>query len=140
MTEQSSEVRPLYWDQDVFMVLDQRLLPGKEKYIACTTAEKAINAIKTMAVRGAPAVGLTGAAAVVLGAKNIVASDIETFLKKFDRLCERVKRARPTGYNLEWAVERMRSVLIENADKDIPDIVGELRKTAEAMIEEDVSI
>lgn len=135
-----NSVRPLFWDGDTFVILDQRLLPSKEVYIACTTPDKAINAIKNMAVRGAPAVGLAGAAAVALGAKNIVASDPETFLKKFDRLCERVKKARPTGYNLEWAVEVMRSVIVENLSENIPEMVQKLREKAEALIEEDIAI
>ncbi len=138
--QRDGQVRPLFWENDTFMILDQRLLPAKEKYIACNTPEKAINAIKNMAVRGAPAVGLTGAAAVALGARKIVAADLGTFLKKFDKLCDRVKKARPTGYNLEWAVETMRSVIVESPSDDIGEIIKRLREKAEKLIEEDIEI
>ncbi|WP_093393539.1 S-methyl-5-thioribose-1-phosphate isomerase [Thermodesulforhabdus norvegica] len=133
-------IRPVLWDGDVFRVLDQRLLPHKEHYIDCDTSDKAIRAIKNMAVRGAPAVGLTGAAAVALGAREIDARDVDTFMKKFDRLCDRVKRARPTGYNLEWAVEQMRLVVVENLSIGIDAIVEKLREKSEALINEDIEV
>lgn len=140
MVSPGTALRPVFWDGDVFRVLDQRLLPHKEHYIDCDTCEKAIKAIKTMAVRGAPAVGLTGAAAVALGAREIEAQDRDSFVKKFDRLCDRVKRARPTGYNLEWAVEQMRYVVVENLSLGIEDIVKKLRKRSEELIVEDIEV
>lgn len=136
----NSTIKPIFWNGDLFMVLDQRLLPHKEKYIACDTSDKAIKTIKSMAVRGAPAVGLTGAAAIALGVRDIKTQDIDTFLEKFDRLCEHVKCARPTGYNLEWAIEQMRSVLIENASLGTSVIVEKLRRKAEDLINEDIEI
>ena len=62
---------PIYWDGDAVAILDQRVLPHQEKFLRCTTPEQVISAIKTMAIRGAPAVGVAGALALVLGARSI---------------------------------------------------------------------
>jgi len=134
-------VRPIFWDGDVCVILDQRHLPHEEKYIRCTTPEEVIDAIKSMAIRGAPAVGLAGAAAVALGVRAF--ADVpgkDTFFKSLNALCDTVKKARPTGYNLEWAVEVMRSVAVERVNEPIENIVKALREKAEALIEEDIAI
>ncbi len=136
-----SGVRPLYWEGETFLVLDQRALPHRERYIRCTRAEEAVRAIREMAVRGAPAVGLTGAAAVALGARALLSEPTkEQFFRKFSLLCEKVKRARPTGYNLEWAVEVMRTTAVENAHDSILGIAEKLREKAMVLIEEDVAM
>ena len=144
-------VRPIFWDGDVCVILDQRYLPHEEKYIRCTTPEEVIDAIKNMAIRGAPAVGLAGAAAVALGVR-VWATQCDcpssgqarrpdtTFFKSLNALCDTVKKARPTGYNLEWAVEVMRSVAVERVNEPIENIVKALREKAEALIEEDIAI
>jgi len=153
-------VRPIFWDGDVCVILDQRYLPHEEKYIRCTTPEEVIDAIKNMAIRGAPAVGLAGAAAVALGVGAILrgcpstcgcpasgqargpspAAGKDTFFKSLNALCDTVKKARPTGYNLEWAVEVMRSVAVERVNEPIENIVKALSEKAEALIEEDIAI
>ena len=102
---------PIYWDGDAVAILDQRVLPHREKILLCTTPQQVITAIKNMAIRGAPAVGVAGALALALGARELQAADAQTFRRKFVRLCEQVKNARPTGNNLGWAVERVYSVL-----------------------------
>ena len=144
-------IRPIFWDGDVCVILDQRYLPHEEKYIRCTTPEEVIDAIKNMAIRGAPAVGLAGAAAVALGVR-VWATQCDcpssgqarrpdtTFFKSLNALCDTVKKARPTGYNLEWAVEVMRSVAVERVNEPIENIVKALREKAEALIEEDIAI
>ena len=58
---------PIHWDGDAVAILDQRILPHQEKFLRCTTPEQVIGAIKTMAIRGAPAVGVAGALALALG-------------------------------------------------------------------------
>ena len=80
---------PICWDGDAVAILDQRVLPHQEKFLRCTTAEQVINAIKTMAIRGAPAVGVAGALALVLGARSIQTSDPREFRRKFSRICQR---------------------------------------------------
>src|SRR5262245_20572383 len=91
----SSKVQPLRWRGDRLELLDQRLLPGKKKYITCRTAEQVAKAIKDMVVRGAPAIGCAAAFGVVLGKGS---------KKSFDVLA----KSRPTAVNLFWALERMK--------------------------------
>lgn len=138
---ESLKIRPIFWEGDVCVILDQRYLPHEEKYIRCSTAEEVIDAIKTMAIRGAPAVGLAGAAAVALGARTLLTSPgKDTFFKGLNALCDAVRKARPTGYNLEWAVEVMRSTAVELVQDSVDGIVYALRKKAEALIEEDIAV
>ena len=92
------QVVPLRWDGNALFLLDQRLLPREEKWIACRTASEVAEAIKTMVVRGAPAIGVSAAFGMALAAQN--GEDL-------DRAAEVLKASRPTAVNLEWAVDRM---------------------------------
>jgi methylthioribose-1-phosphate isomerase len=90
-----SAVEPIRWKRDRLDLLDQRLLPGKTKYITCKTAPQVAKAIKDMVVRGAPAIGCAAAFGVVLGKGS--ASSFEVLSK-----------SRPTAVNLFWALARMK--------------------------------
>jgi methylthioribose-1-phosphate isomerase len=129
---------PIYWDGDTVAILDQRLLPHKEVVLRCTTLRQVVHAIKKMAIRGAPAVGVAGAMALALGARTIEAADTQTFQNKFVRLCQQVKNARPTGNNLSWAVERVFSVVVENAKEEVCTLKELIRKMADTIMKEDV--
>ncbi len=129
---------PIYRDGDVVAILDQRLLPHKEVFLRCTTPQQVINAIKKMAIRGAPAVGVAGAMALALGSRTIQAADPQTFRTKFVRLCQQVRSARPTGNNLSWAVERVYSVVVENPTADVPSLQKLIRTAADQILREDV--
>lgn len=129
---------PIYRDGDVVAILDQRLLPHKEVFLRCTTPQQVINAIKKMAIRGAPAVGVAGAMALTLGSRTIQAADPQTFRTKFVRLCQQVRSARPTGNNLSWAVERVYSVVVENPTADVPSLQKLIRTAADQILREDV--
>jgi methylthioribose-1-phosphate isomerase len=99
-----------------------------------------IAAIKSMAIRGAPAVGVAGALALALGAGSIRTGDSREFRRRFSRLCHRVREARPTGANLGWAVERVYSVVVENPKADIAELQRLIRAEADAIITEDVAV
>jgi len=129
---------PIYWDGDVVAILDQRLLPHKEVFLRCTTPQQVINAIKKMAIRGAPAVGVAVAMALALGSRTIQAADPQTFRTKFVRLCQQVRSARPTGNNLSWAVEIVYSVVVENPAADVPSLQKLIRTAADQILREDV--
>jgi len=131
---------PIFWDGDAVAILDQRILPHKEKFLRCTTPEQVIAAIKSMAIRGAPAVGVAGALALALGAGSIRTGDSREFRRRFSRLCHRVREARPTGANLGWAVERVYSVVVENPKADIAELQRLIRAEADAIITEDVAV
>ena len=89
------KVEPLRWKGKALEILDQRLLPGKKKYLTCRTAEQVAKAIKDMAVRGAPAIGCAAAFGVVLGKGSPRSFDV-------------LSKSRPTAVNLFWALERMK--------------------------------
>jgi len=88
-------VEPIRWKGDRLELLDQRLLPGKKKYLVCRTAQQVAKAIRDMAVRGAPAIGCAAAFGVVLGRGSKAAYGL-------------LAKSRPTAVNLFWALERMR--------------------------------
>ncbi len=124
---------PIYWDGDAVAILDQRILPLREKVLLCTTPDQVIKAIKTMAIRGAPAVGVAGALALALGAASMNTGDANRFRQKFSELCRKVREARPTGANLGWAVEKIYSVLVENPRVSIPELRELIRAQADAI-------
>ncbi len=131
---------PIYWENDAVAILDQRILPHQEKTLHCTTADAVIKAIKTMAIRGAPAVGVAGALALVLGARATQAKDSKEFRRKFSQICQKVREARPTGANLGWAVERIYSILVENPKAEIPELQQRIRAEADAILAEDIAV
>lgn len=130
---------PIHWDGDAVAILDQRILPHREVFLRCTTPQQVVNAIKTMAIRGAPAIGVAGAMALALGAQRILAADTQTFRAKFIRLCQQVRTARPTASNLAWAVERVYSVLVENPQAEVEALQELIRNKADEILQEDVS-
>lgn len=130
---------PIYWEGEAVAILDQRVLPEREKEIRCVTPGQVITAITTMAIRGAPAVGVAGAMALALGARNLKETDPKTFKKKFAALCEKVKNARPTGNNLSWAVERIHSVVVENPTASVSELQAKIRAMADRILAEDIA-
>ncbi len=130
---------PIHWDGDAVAILDQRLLPHKETFILCTRAQQVVNAIKNMAIRGAPAVGVAGAMALALGARSIQAADPQTFKRKLVRLCRQVKSARPTGNNLGWAVEKIYAAVVENPQANVFELQEIIRQKADEILSRDIT-
>jgi methylthioribose-1-phosphate isomerase len=93
------ETAPLRWEEGALLVLDQRRLPAREEWLRCTTVEQVAEAIRTMAVRGAPAIGLAAAYGMALGARDP------------ERSAELLAATRPTAANLRWALNRARDAL-----------------------------
>jgi methylthioribose-1-phosphate isomerase len=93
------EVRPLRFEGHALLVLDQRALPGEERWLRCSRVEEVAEAIRTMAVRGAPAIGLAAAYGLALAAKAGV---------PFEEAASMLLATRPTAANLGWAIERAR--------------------------------
>ncbi len=121
-------IRPFYFSDSTFHVLDQRKLPGKEAWIACTTPHDVARAIRTLAVRGAPAIGIAAAFGLVLSV-----SSGKAYLA---RAAELLKNARPTAVNLAWAVNRCLEA-IKHANKE--DLRGMLLREAEAIWTEEIA-
>lgn len=103
---------PLRWSEQGVVLLDQRLLPGEERYLTLTSAEQVAAAIEDLAVRGAPAIGCAAAMGVALGAATSAAADPGELVRELeDRVIPRLAATRPTAVNLFWALDRMGAAL-----------------------------
>ena len=101
------------WDIDKIKLLDQRRLPREEVYLEIRDYHEVIEAIRTLAIRGAPAIGVAAAMGAALGALEIHTEDVAEFLKRFQEICREIAASRPTAVNLFWALERMQRLAQE---------------------------
>jgi methylthioribose-1-phosphate isomerase len=124
------------WKGDKVIMIDQRKLPLEEIYIECRDENQVADAIEKMVVRGAPAIGVAAAFGVALGVLR-VAPD-ENIEGKFNRVCQRLARTRPTARNLFWALERMRMVFDAAKTLNLDALRERLVREALAVEEEDV--
>lgn len=101
-------IKTVEWTNEGVRMIDQRLLPTEEKYLTLRTYEEVAEAIKKMVVRGAPAIGVSAAFGLALGAKQSVGTSVADLEDDFGYMCEVMSKTRPTAVNLFWAIERMR--------------------------------
>ncbi len=101
------KLRPIRWRERSLHLLEQRLLPFKEKWVHCDSVEKVAKAIEDMTVRGAPAIGITAAYGVALAAKLSRSKIPGVFQKEVEMAIARLRKTRPTAVNLFWALDRM---------------------------------
>lgn len=124
------------WEKDRVLLIDQRQLPGQEKYLECTGHIQVAEAIEQMAIRGAPAIGVAAAYGVALGVKKMREPDDPA--REFEHIVTRLKNTRPTARNLFWALERMQRVFDAHKDLPPPELVERMIREAVAIDEEDV--
>ena len=128
------------WEDAFIYIIDQRKLPGKKEWLVCRTLQDVITAIREMAIRGAPAIGVAAAMGLALGSQTIKTKNYETFKKRFLEMAGQMKLARPTAANLRWAVEKMiRTVEIMNHNT-AEEIKGALKKESQIILERDIEI
>jgi methylthioribose-1-phosphate isomerase len=121
-------VETILWTDAGVVMIDQRYLPHKQEFVTCRTYLEMVDAIKTMVIRGAPAIGVAGAMGVALGVQE--GAD-------FDTVCNTLAATRPTAVNLSWGVERMRRL---RATLNGHDILPRLIAEAKLIREEDIAI
>ena len=121
-------------------LIDQTLLPNELKYIYCDDRESIYHAIKTLMVRGAPAIGIAGAMGVVIGIKNNKSGDFESFFKELKEVIIYLGSSRPTAVNLFWGLKRMEDTALKNSQKSVSEIKEILLNEAETILEEDKEI
>jgi methylthioribose-1-phosphate isomerase len=126
------------WKDNKVVILDQRRLPGEEVCLECSDADAVVEAIKTMAIRGAPAIGIAAAMGLALGALGIAKKDFPSFYQELSVICDTLKGARPTAVNLHWALERMKGMCEANKKRRVDDIKGLLVDEARAILTEDI--
>ena len=103
------------WQDGTVVMVDQRKLPAQEVYVQCTTANQVAKAIKTMVIRGAPAIGVAAAMGLALGVHRSKAKGTSQLATEFYKLCEVLAATRPTAVNLFWAIERMKRTFSQAA-------------------------
>jgi methylthioribose-1-phosphate isomerase len=131
----------LTWTAEGVRFLDQTKLPLEESYVLATTYEEVAEVIVTMVVRGAPAIGVSAAYGVALGALRTQASTPAAFAPEFDIICARLAATRPTAVNLFWAIGRMKTVFSKLLASGAPlaEIKEKLLAEALAMYQEDIA-
>lgn len=131
-------MRPLYFENGVLKLIDQTKLPVETVWHEYKSYKQVAKAIKDMIVRGAPAIGVTAAYGMVIGANGINTDDRDEFFKELNEIAEEMKNTRPTAVNLFWAVNRIMKKAYENKDRSIDEIREEMLSEAQKMDREDV--
>ncbi|HYX30705.1 MAG TPA: S-methyl-5-thioribose-1-phosphate isomerase [Pyrinomonadaceae bacterium] len=134
-------IKTVEWTNEGIRMLDQRLLPNEEKYLMLRSYEEVADAIKDMAVRGAPAIGVSAAMGLALGASQSVGTAVGDLEYDFNFMCDVMAATRPTAVNLFWAIERMRGVIAKaKAEKtrDVEEVKKRLVEEAILIYNEDI--
>src|SRR4029079_19348915 len=128
-------------EDDAVVMIDQRKLPAEEVYVRCQTAAEVARAIKTMVIRGAPAICVAAAMGIALGMRKSKATGTQKFAAEFHKICELMAATRPTAVNLFWAIERMKRVFAETAQAgaSVEQIKDRLDAEAQAIHDEGVA-
>lgn len=129
------------WQGDTVVMVDQRKLPAQEIYVRCRTAQEVAKAIRTMVIRGAPAIGVAAAYGIALGMKRSSAKGTNQFAVEFQKLCDLMAATRPTAVNLFWAIDRLKAVFAAGAQagESPEEIAARLAREAQAIHDEDVA-
>ncbi len=129
------------WQEDDIIMVDQRKLPATEVYVTCKSVNDVAKAIKTMVIRGAPAIGVCAAMGLALGAARSKATGTKQFTTEFQRNCDQLAETRPTAVNLFWAIERMKRAFSEGAlaGESVDQLKARLRTTADRIHDDDVA-
>ena len=133
-----TEIRPIKWENGVLKLLDQTRLPLEQVTLEIGDYRRAVDAIREMRVRGAPAIGVTAAYAVAIAARDLLTSDREDFRSRLKKAGAEITSARPTAVNLHWAVGRM--LRVADAEPDLRRMSQTLLAEAQRIQEEDEAI
>ena len=132
-------IKTLEWTDAGVRFIDQTKLPTEETYVTCKNYEEVADAIRTMIVRGAPAIGVAAAMGVALGALQSPAKTLPELERKFDTICNVLAGTRPTAVNLFWAIRRMRDKFEQLRPLPLEKVRQELVAEAQRMLVEDIA-
>src|SRR5580765_182283 len=134
------DIIPVKWTDEGVAMLDQRLLPTEEKWLMLKSYNDVAAGIKDMVVRGAPAIGVSAAYGIALGARQFVGTNVVDLEDDLDYVCDILSNTRPTAVNLFWAIDRMKRTFQKaKADgKSVSEIKQILLDDAKAIHEEDI--
>ena len=128
------------WKDSQVRILDQSLLPTEVRYLHCTDYGCVAEAIRELKVRGAPAIGVTAALGIALGARQYTQASPDGFQQHMNKVCDVLAATRPTAVNLFWAVDRMKRVLAATTSMSVAVCQQRLLEEALAILDEDVLI
>jgi methylthioribose-1-phosphate isomerase len=128
-------------EADAVVMIDQRKLPAQEIYVRCKTAAEVARAIKTMVIRGAPAIGVAAAMGIALGMRRSTTPGTQKFAAEFYKVCELMAGTRPTAVNLFWAIDRMKHAFAAGAEagESVDQIKDRLDREAQIIHDDDVA-
>ena len=132
-------IETLEWTDNGVLFIDQTKLPTEETYVNCTTHEQVADVIRTMVVRGAPAIGVSAAMGIALGVKNSKAATVAELKPEFKRICDLMGKTRPTAVNLFWAIRRMSDKFESLQTLSVDTIKQELITESQRMHAEDIA-
>ncbi|MDF5713629.1 MAG: S-methyl-5-thioribose-1-phosphate isomerase [Rhizonema sp. NSF051] len=137
MNSLTNQVYPVIWHNDSVSLIDQNRLPNEYAFVEIHRSEDMARAIKTMIVRGAPAIGVAAAYGMYLGAREIEAHNRNEFLNSLEKVAQMLRSTRPTAVNLFWAISRMLKTAYETLGT-VEEIKEILLQTAKIINAEDL--
>jgi methylthioribose-1-phosphate isomerase len=132
-------IAPVRWEHDRLVLLDQRLLPGQELERVYGRWEDVADAIRTLAVRGAPAIGVAAAFGVVLAARTSAATTVDAVVADVEVALKGLASTRPTAVNLFWALDRMRFTMATLRGCTLAEVRARLLAEAQTILDEDLA-
>ena len=130
-------VETIEWTDDGVVMIDQTRLPREELYVTCRTYEEVAEAIRSMVIRGAPAIGVAAAMGIALG---VAQADGKNLAGQFEEICDTLASTRPTAVNLFWAIDRMKRTFTESSGLSLPRLRTRLIAEAQQIRLEDIAI
>jgi len=128
-------LKTIEWTEDGVRMIDQTRLPAEEVYRTCQDYRQVAEAIRSMVIRGAPAIGVAAGMGVALGMKNSTAGTVRELRSEFGTIAETISKTRPTAVNLFWAIERMRRVFESGLEGNAPE-AEKIARAKERLVEE----
>ncbi|MGA8436732.1 MAG: S-methyl-5-thioribose-1-phosphate isomerase [Candidatus Sulfotelmatobacter sp.] len=132
-------IQTLEWTKQGVRFIDQTKLPTEETYVTCKTYQQVADAIRTMVVRGAPAIGVAAAMGIALGAQNSKAETVGDLKRDLDQICDVMGKTRPTAVNLFWAIRRMQEKFERVRIRPLAQIQRDLVEESQRMHAEDIA-
>jgi methylthioribose-1-phosphate isomerase len=132
-------IQTLEWTEQGVRFIDQTKLPTEETYVTCKTHEQVADVIRTMVVRGAPAIGVAAAMGIALGVKNSRAETVGDLKLELDQICDNMGKTRPTAVNLFWAIRRMQEKFERVRIRPLAQIKQDLIEESQRMHAEDIA-
>ncbi len=130
-------IETIQWTDDTVVMIDQTRLPIEEKYLTCRSYQEVAEAIRSMVIRGAPAIGVAAAMGVALG---VLHADEANLDREMESICDTLARTRPTAVNLFWAIERMKRLYGSLRGRPVAEIRRRMIGEAKLIREEDIEI